>query len=156
MPDTGVNVTSCDYQANIYTVSATVTPVNRLYLTGLFQYQDAVTHSLYNNDPSVLPYHGDSLTAMGSAGYALDEKTDVTAQYTFTAAHNFTPVAAATGYAFGEDNHRHQVQVGLSRRLSKNVIARIHCGYDEYVEASAGGFNNYRAQSIGANCTVKF
>ena len=55
---------SGQYDANIYSVSATVVPISRLYLTGLFSLQD--THTL----SEIATYKGNVYTVLGAAGYA--------------------------------------------------------------------------------------
>jgi hypothetical protein len=148
-------VASGNYDAIIYSVSATVTPVSRLYLTGLFSLQDTRTIAFANSDPSILTYVGNVYTVLGSAGYALDEKTDLTVQYSYSRSDNFTDNSAA-GLPLGLDFRRHGATVSLSRRISKNVAARLGYGFYEYDEPSSGGFNNYKAHLATASCTLTF
>ena len=144
-----------NYDANIYSVSATLTPMSRLYLTGYFSYQDTRTAAFANQAPSVTTYKGGVFTVMGTAGYALDEKSDATLEYSYTASDNFTD-NSANGLPLGLTDHRHQIMAGLSRKFRENVIARFRYGFYEYNESSTGGINNYRANLVSANCTVRF
>lgn len=154
---TNLSCTSGQYSSSIYTLSATVTPINRLYVTGLVSYQDTYTASQYNGLTSLAPYRGDVYTALVSAGYALDNKTDLTAEYSFSYSDNFNPdVINGGGLDYGLDSHRHGIQVGLKRQLGKNVVANLRYGYFEYVEGSTGGINNYRANLITASCAIRF
>lgn len=150
------------YYLNIYSVSATVTPISRLYLTGLFSYQDTGTDTYRNtaslsSNPSLigLPYRGNVWTVLGTAGYALDNKTDLTATYSYSRCDNFTD-NSTVGMPFGLDNQRHSLQVAISRRLRKNIAAQIRYGYAEYAEVSNGGVDNYQAHQVGASCTIKY
>ncbi len=145
------------YSSSIYTLSATVTPINRLYITGLVSYQDTYTGSAYNNLPQISLYRGDVYTALLTAGYALDNKTDLTAEYSFSYSDNFNnDVLTGGGYDYGMDMRRHGIQVGIRRQLAKNVVANLRYGYFEYVEGSTGGINNYRANMVTASCGIRF
>ena len=148
---------SGNYQSSTYTLSTTVTPINRLYLTGLASYQDTITSSIYNGSPFIAPYRGNVYTALASIGYAIDNKTDITAGYDFSYQNNFSSsVDAAGGYNYGTDDRRHSIKVGLKRKITKNVTSNIRYEYDENVENSTGGINNYRANVVTAACVIRF
>ena len=65
-----------------------------------------------NSNPSVITYRGNVYTVVGTAGYALDKKTDVNAEYTYSRSDNFTDNSAA-GLPLGLDYQRHGLLVGL-------------------------------------------
>ena len=146
---------SGDYDATIYSVSATATPMSRWYLTGAFSLQDTRTTSFANHDPSVLAYRGNVYTAMATTGYALDNKTDLTISYSYSRSDNFDNNSAA-GLPLGLDFQRHALQAGVNRKIKKNVMAHLRYGFYSYDESSTGGFNNYIAHLASASCTVRF
>ena len=147
-------LTSGKYNANIYSVSATVTPMSRLYLTGLFSLQDTETTS-HNNTPAVTTYRGDVYTAIGTAGYALDKKTDATVEYTYSCANNLTG-KDSNGLPLGADYRQTGIIAGISRKFTDNIVGRIRYGWYQYNDSSSGGANDYTAQLVSANCTVRF
>jgi hypothetical protein len=151
----GGTLQSGDYDANIYSVSATVTPLARWYLTGYFSLQDTRTTSFANDDPSVQTYRGNVYTAMATTGYAIDNKTDLTLEYSYSCSDNFHNNDAA-GLPLGLNFQRHAVLAGVSRKISTNVVARLRYGFYSYDESSTGGFNNYVANLVSASCTVRF
>ena len=151
----GGELLSGNFDANIYSVSATVTPITRLYLTGLFSLQDTRTIAFANGNPAVIPYHGNVWTAMGTAGYALDNKTDVNVEYTYSRTDNST-VNASAGLPLGLSDQRTGLLVGLTRRISNNVMARVRYGFYNYNDRSGGGIDNYTAHLASASCTVRF
>jgi hypothetical protein len=151
----GGTLQSGDYDANIYSVSATVTPLSRWYVTGYFSLQDTHTAAFANHDPSVITYRGDVYTVMGTTGYALDNKTDLTLEYSYSRSDNFTNNSSA-GLPLGLNFQRTAVQAGISRKIRKNVVARLHYGFYSYDESSTGGINNYTAHLASASCTVRF
>ena len=151
----GGELLSGNYDANIYTVSATVTPISRLYVTGLFSFQDTRTASFANGNPSVIDYVGNVYTIMGSAGYALDNKTDLNAEYSYSRADNGS-VNASAGLPLGVADQRTSVQVGLTRRITKNFTARLRYGFFNYNDRTYGGIDNYTADLISASCMARF
>ncbi len=151
----GGGLQSGNFDANIYSVSATVMPISRLYVTGLFSFQDTRTTTFANGNPAVIGYVGNVYTIMGVAGYALDNKTDVNVEYTYSRTDNFTDNSAA-GLPLGLDSQRTGLLVGLTRRISKNVMARLRYGYYNYDDRSNGGIDNYIAHLASASCTVRF
>ena len=146
---------SGNYDANIYSISATWTPLARLYLTGYGSFQDTRTVTLADQNPALIAYKGNVYTISGTAGYALDEKTDATLQYSYSASDNFTD-NSANGLPLGLADHRHTLLACLSRKVRENVIIRLRYGFYEYDETSNGGINNYRANLVSANCTIRF
>jgi len=48
----------------------------------------------------------------------------------------------------GIQYQQHAVQVGLARRIGKNVTAQLRYGFYNYDEPSSGGANNYTAHSV--------
>jgi opacity protein-like surface antigen len=117
--------------------------------------QDTHTSAFANHDPSVQTYKGDVYTIMTTTGYALDDKTDCTLEYSYSRSDNFSDNSAA-GLPLGLDFRRHALIAGVSRKISKNVIARLRYGFYDYDEPSTGGINNYTAHLVNASCTVHF
>ena len=148
---------SGNYQSSTYTISTTVTPINRLYVTGLLSYQDTKTACQYNGALYIAPYRGNVYTALTSIGYAIDDKTDITAGYDFSYQNNFnSSVAAGSGYNYLTDDRCHSIKAGLKRKINKNMTTNIQYEYDENVESSTGGINNYRANVVTAACVIRF
>jgi hypothetical protein len=149
------SVTSGEYQADVYTASVTITPLSRLYLTGLFSYRDARTSVFDNGIPSVITYHGDVYTVIGTAGYALDSKTDLTCEYLFTRSDNFED-NSASGLPLGLDNQRHGFLAVISRRITDYLEVGLRYGFYTYDEDSNGGADDYTAHLIGVGLALTF
>jgi hypothetical protein len=146
---------SGNYDANIYSVAATVLPVSRMYCTALFSYQDTRTIGTANGAAAVPRYEGNVYSIVGALGYALDEKTDVRAEYSYSHSDNFVDVSA-DGLPLGLDYQRHAVSVSVSRELADNIVARLRYGYYELDEDSTGGFNDYIAHLISGAVTLRY
>lgn len=148
-------VQSGDYDTDIYSVGVTVTPFSGLYITGLFSYQAVSSNAFDNNAPSVITYEGDVYTVMGTAGYAIDEKTDLNLEYVFTRSDNFTD-NSADGLPLGLDNQRHGLVAGISRRIRETVQAEFRYGFYAYDENGKNGVDDYRAHLIGLGWSISF
>ena len=151
----GNSITSGEYNAHIYSVSATVTPINRLYLTGYFSLTDSETTSFANGVASVTPFENRYYTLMTTIGYALDEKTDASVDYLHSRTFSFNG-SYATGMPYGFDNTRHGVSAGLARRITKNMTARLRYGYYELDQPTDNHINDYQAHLAMLTCTVRF
>jgi hypothetical protein len=79
----------------------------------------------------------------------------VTLDYTFSRSDNFRD-NSADGLPLGLDNQRHAVTAGLTRRIRKNILARIRYGFYAYYENSNGGVSDYAAHLASASCTLGF
>jgi hypothetical protein len=144
-----------NYDANIYNLSITLTPLSRLYLTGLLSYQDASSHAFTNNSPSVLTYDGDVFTGIGSAGCAIDEKTNIAVQYLYSFSDNFKD-NSLYGLPLGINNKRHGLLATLSRRINKNIVVKLYYGFYHYDEGSNGGVDDYDAHLVSLSCSFRF
>ena len=151
----GGKLTAGKYDAMIYTLSATVLPTPRLYVTALFSLQDTHTTAFANNAPEVVSYKGDVYTGTLALGYALDEKTDLTASYSYSRASNFQD-NSADGLPLGLDNEMHGATVGVSRRVKDNITVRIRYAYYEYNDDANHGVTDYQAHLASASCSIRF
>jgi hypothetical protein len=76
------------------------------------------------------------------------------ASYSYSSA-DFSQNNFAAGLPLGINYQQHAVQAGLTRRLGKNITARLQYGFFHYAEPSSGGANNYNAHSIFGLITLK-
>jgi hypothetical protein len=149
------SIQSGDYNADIYSVSTTVTPLSRLYFTGFFSHQD-VRGTAFNNDvSSVTAYEGDIYMILLSGGYAIDDKTDLKAEYLYLRSDNFND-NSTDSLPLGLDNQRHGLSVSLSRRIAENIYAQLRYGYYSYNEESNGSVDDYKAHLVGTSWVYRF
>ena len=138
-----------------------------MYVTSLFSFQDTRTISHDNGAHSVVTYDGNVYTIITTAGYAIDNKTDIAAEYTFSRADNTqnngwdnTPKAGYSnsdyGLPLGTDNERHAVSVTLTRKFTQSIIGRLRYGYYQFHDSSNGGIDNYSAHLASASCSIRF
>jgi hypothetical protein len=135
---------SGSYDASIYSARITVRPAARVNLGGLFSYHDAKTAAFDNGSSSVVPWEGDVFSMLLTAGYSVDEKTDLSLEYLFSRSDH-EQENALDGLPLGTDNRRHGLLFALSRRVTDKAQARFQYGYYRYDDEGNGGADDYRA-----------
>lgn len=144
-----------NYDAHNLGISATITPIQKLYLSGSFTYGATRMATLAPAEPIIVPYKGDVYSFYGSLTWAINPATQVQASYAFSQA-NYGQDNLLTGLPLGLDYTRHAVTLGLSRRFSKGLSARLGYGFYRYSEASTGGFNDYTAHGVFATMVLNW
>jgi Planctomycete cytochrome C len=141
-------------QSHIAGLNLTVTPARRFYFSGSFTYGFSRTTTADNGDAAVIPYRGDVFTVTSSAGFVLDAKTDLNATYVFSRSaygQNNT-----SGLPLGLDFTRHELLVGLTRRLTKNWSGALRYEFYRYSEPGSGGANDFTAHGVFATLAFKW
>jgi hypothetical protein len=151
----GGELESAAERGQTVSLSATLTPIRRLYLGASVSYQDSTLTTAADGSPAVVPYQGHTLTCLASGTYVFSTNTDLFAACFFSNAdygqNNF-----ANGLPLGIEYQRQGAQLGLSRRLGKNASAKLQYRFDYYHEPSSGGANNYVAHSIFGALSFQF
>jgi mono/diheme cytochrome c family protein len=150
----GTAVLAGKYLAHTYGLSAAVTPINPLNLTGTLNYSDSRTWTFDNNDPSVVPYQGGVWMATASAAYRLNKTTDLTASYSFSQA-NYAQNNSAAGVPLGLDYTHQTVSIALTKRFNAKLSASLRYAFYTYKEPTAGDLTDFTAQGIFALLTYQ-
>lgn len=134
-----------------YVLDQTKTPVNNV---NLITVGGAATGPVYPS-PSVIVARNDYWTLTSTAGYLIDDKTEVTAAFTYYRAPDwFKNPAVAMPYGIGASEST--ASIGLSREISRNVRLQLKYTYLNYADETFGGHNNYRAHSIYSGLQFRF
>lgn len=145
---------SANYDASIYTASITATPFSSLFLTGLVSYQEVRLETVDSAGP-IDTYNGDVLSLSASAGWAIDSRTKLDAEYIYSLAENFEDFSAE-GLPLGVENQRHAVIANLSRRVTDNLSVRLRYGFYKYDDDASDGSDDYKAHLVGVAGTMTF
>jgi len=146
-------------------------PLPRLYFEESLSYVLDQTKSAVNNvnlitvggtatgpvypSPSVITPRADYWTLTCTAGYLIDDKTELTAGYTFYRAPDwFKNPAVAMPYGMGASEHT--ASIGISREICKNIRLQLKYSYFNYADETFGGHNNYRAHAIYSSLLFRF
>jgi Planctomycete cytochrome C len=143
------------FNTQTYGLSATLTPIQRLYLYNSFTFTHSRAVTANNDDPSIVPYSGDIYTLTTTATYALNPKTSLQASYIFSYA-NYGQGNAVSGLPLGLDFTRDEVIIGLTRQLTTRLSCALHYEFSKYNEPSSGNANNFTAQGVFATLVYKW
>jgi len=153
------SVQSAEITTHIISESISWTPLNRLYLQASANYALDSTETpapgLIGTNRFVLNGVNDYWNASGLVGYALDEKTDVQAQYFYYHANNYVDNSASS-QPYGAGAEEHGVTATISRELSKAVRVSLKYGFFRNREKTYGGHNDYDAHLVLATMQYRF
>ena len=144
---------NCELQT--FGVSATITPMRKLFLSGSMTYSRSRTSTADNNDPSIVPYQGEIYTLIASANYSVNPKTRLQLACNFSHA-NYAQNNTFAGVPAGLDYTRQDFIIGLSRQFTENLGGAIHFEFSQYEEPGVASVNNYSANGIFASLTYQW
>ncbi len=149
-------IQSGEYERNIISESVTYLLNESAYLQGAVSYtwSDTVSAGSQGASSIVSTSDNDYLTASLMVGYALDEKTDITAGYAYYYADNFSVPVNSVGY--GTDLEEHVFSVGLNRQINRNMIWNLGYGYYTSNDGTSGGNNDFDAHMVSTGLQVRF
>lgn len=152
-PQPGVE--SGESERNIISQSVTYSPLAQMYVTGSVSYVWADTVSAGSQGSNLIASSdNDYLTAGINMGYAIDEKTQVTAGYTYYYAENF--MAPAGAVAYGTDLEEHVISLGMTRQLSESMVWNLGYAYYNSNDGTSGGNNDFDAHMVSSGLQVRF
>jgi mono/diheme cytochrome c family protein len=149
----GVVRNAGNYDGQTFGVNLVLTPVRRLYLSSTFSYTESRITTFDSASPSIVPYQGDIYSVLSSATVVLNDKTDLTASYSFSRG-NYDQNNEAFGLPVGIRYDQHGLLVALKRRVSKNIVSGLQYGFFRYNEPSSGGVNDYSAHGVFATLGI--
>jgi mono/diheme cytochrome c family protein len=141
------------YDSQIYSLGTTITPARRIVLTTMFSYQDTRINT--PNPDYIQSYKGNVYSALFNGLYIVNQSTDLSVNYSFSLADYAQPVLEQGPPPTGIRYQQHAVRAGISRRINKNMTARLQYGYFYYDEPTLAGFNDYTAHSVFATLACR-
>jgi hypothetical protein len=146
---------------HILSESITWNPTARLYFQGSFSYVKDETDTpadivlTGNTLPSIVDSQNDYWTANAAMGFALNEKTDFHAEYSYYCADNYEG-SSIIGMPYGAGATQHTVGASISREIMRNVRVKLQYGYYHYTDETSGGHNNYDAHAVFSSLLFRF
>lgn len=142
------------YDAHVYSLGATITPLRRLLFTTMFSYQDSTITT--ENGGLLPPYEGDVYSAMLNTLYILNKSTDLSLNYAFSFGDYSQPhLGELSPPPVGIRYQQHAVRAGIAHRINKNITTRLQYGFYHYDEPTLAGYNDYDAHSIFATLVCR-
>lgn len=149
------NVQSGETTSNILSECITWSPMARLYVQGTASWIWSQTDTDFTGiTDSDNDYFSGSLTA----GYAIDDKTDLTGSFTYYGASNYTVAPASMGY--GLNTQEYGASLTLTRVLTENMVWNLRYAFitsqtDDGGDQT-GGYNDFTAQMISTGLQIRF
>ncbi len=147
---------------NVISESVNWSPLARLYFQTDFSYVWDKTHTPASNiilvpgaGATVLDFFNDFWTVTASAGYIIDDKTDIHLEYSYYRANDYVNNALAS-VPYGAGATENVASATLTRQLTKQVRLQFKYTYYNYDDQTSGGHNNYRAHSIFSGLQFRF
>ncbi|MEI6073644.1 MAG: hypothetical protein WCS31_17810 [Verrucomicrobiae bacterium] len=141
---------------NMITECVTWTPIDRLYIQANLGYvmnRTTSPASLYT--PAILTSNNTYWTASVGAGLAIDNKTQLRADWSYYRANDYVN-NSLYGVPYGSGASEFDISATLSRQITRNVGVSVKYYLNRYTDQLSGGNNNYLAQTIVTSMQVKF
>jgi hypothetical protein len=152
-------VQSANLTSHIISENVSWTPLSRLYVQVSGSYVlnslDTPVQNWMGANQIVLNSANDYWTVDATAGYALDEKTDLQLQYSYYRADDYADNSASS-QPFGAGDEQHGVTATITRRITKALQVNLKYGFFRNRDETSGGHNNYDAQLVYASMRYRF
>jgi hypothetical protein len=153
---------SGEIKQHVITESINWNPLARFYLQANVSYTLNQTDTPANNidlapqtSPTVVNFRNDYWTVTSSAGYIIDDKTNIYTDFSFYCANDhFKNAVVAVPY--GEGATEYTASATMTRQLTKQMRLLLRYGYFNYRDDTFGGHNNYRGHSIYSSLQFRF
>jgi len=152
-PGGGGVISASNSDAHTIGMSHSFTPHHRWNLSADFSVTDSRTVSAQNNVAGVAAWRGLAWSGYAHAGFVWNERTDLVATYSFSAADFGQPLVAGR-VVQGTDYTLHGVRAGLRRRVGKRARLAIEYGLQRYDEPTSGGQTDYTAHGLFASINL--
>jgi hypothetical protein len=150
-------VESARSTAHILTESITWVPMNRLYLqiSGSYTW-DHLASDANEILPRVQVSKNDYYTVGATVGFALTDKTDVSASYTFYRAENYDPSIFAEGLPFNASLEEHMVGGAVVHRFNRRMQLTTRYAFITAHDETSGGNNDFDAHLLSTALRFRF
>ena len=154
------SVQSGEMVSHIFSQSFTISPCNPLYLqlNGTYVFDELDTPATRQPGAAanlVTESRNGYWNAGAVVGLALNERTDLQAQYSYYQSDNFIDNSAVST-PYGDEAREHGVTVTLSRMLTPRLRWSIKYGFFDYDDETSGGHNNYTAHLVYSSLQYRF
>jgi hypothetical protein len=147
-------------KSHIFSETLTWNPVDRWYVQAsgniVYDRTETPAQSIAGAvSGAVLRSDNDYVSGDFMTGYALDDKTDVTATYSYYKADNYVNNAAFS-VPYGAGQTYQTVGLQWFRRVSPQLNYLIKYAYGDNADELSGGQNNFRAHAVYAKVQYRF
>jgi hypothetical protein len=151
-------IQSGDIQSQIYSQNLTWSPLTSLFLNGNFSYVISSTKTPADQSAPfgvVLQSNNNYWNAGLAAGYSLDSKTDLTAEYQYYEADNYQDNSTVS-QPYGSGFQEHRITASIKRRIKENIRLVLGYGYYSNNDITYGGYQDYTANVVYSTLQWRF
>jgi hypothetical protein len=152
-------IQSANITSHIFSENISWTPLPRLYVqlggSYVLNTLDTPVASSAGINNLVLNSANDYWTANASAGYAINQKTDLQLQYSYYLADDYANNSASS-QPYGAGDEQHSITATITRRITKALQVSLKYGFFRNRDETSGGHNDYDAQLVYANMQYRF
>jgi hypothetical protein len=154
------SVQSGEMVTHIFSQNLTISPWNPVYLQLNGTYVSDELDTPATSQPGaaaglVSKSRNGYWTVGAVVGLALNERTDLQAQYSYYQSDNFIDNSAVST-PYGDESHEHGVTVTLNRLLSPRLRLMLKYGFFDYHDVTSGGHNDYTAHLVYSSLQYRF
>ncbi len=151
----GGSIFAGNYDAHVWSVGQTLTPWRRWLFNATLSYADTRLSTAQNGADYVVPYRGGVWSVLGNATWAVNETTDLHANYSWSLA-NYGQNNAAAGLPAGVNYEQHGLLAGASKRFNRTVSGQLQYGFFKYREPTGGTAYDYTAHGVFATLNFRW
>jgi hypothetical protein len=142
--------------------SVTITPISNLFITSMVTHQNlrVKTRARYDPRSSTRSFEGDSTSFVNSVIFALNEKTELTADYQVSLTNNYDDSVTnfapdPIGLPLEHDYTMQSLTLGAKYKLRKNIT--LWCKYRlyDFDEAHIDDMDDYTAHLFAAGGEIR-
>jgi hypothetical protein len=154
------SVQSGNMVSHIFSQNLTLTPWNPVYLqlNGTYVFDQVDTPATDQPGAAaglVTKSHNGYWNVNAAVGVALNERTDVQAQYSYYQSNDFMDNSNVST-PYGAESREHGVTLTLNRMLTPRVRWSIKYGFFDYHDTTSGGHNDYVAHMVYSGLLFRF
>ena len=144
---------------HIFSETVSWTPINRFFTQFGANYTLNSTHTGAETWPStlgvILKSQNDYWTLNTLMGYAINDKTDIRASYTYTRSADYSD-NSSLGLPLGAGGEDHSASATLGRQIRKNLHGSLKYTYMNYRDQLFGSNLNFQSHGILATFQYRF
>ena len=153
-------VQSGNLVSHIFSESLTLSPWNPVYV----QLGGTYVYDLVNTPATVQPGAAAGLvtkslngywTVNATVGWALDERTDLQAQYSYYQSNDYINNSAVST-PYGDESRANGVTVTLNRALNRHLRWTLKYAFYDYKDVTSGFHSDYTAQAVYSSVQYRF
>jgi hypothetical protein len=149
----GGPIEAATQEARIYSASAMLTPIRRLYLSCTFSYGDSRTTTAFDGSDGLVPWQGNVYSVLSSGTFVLSTNTAFHAVCNYSSS-DYAQHNQAAGLPLGVTYQHLSLQAGVTHQFHNHLQTTLAYGFYHYHEPTMGSVTDFTAQGVLATVAV--